>query len=203
VARSGDRRAISEVVVIWLWVLLSAGVLVLAGLSIGATILRRRSDELRRGFGPEYARAIIRAEDPEAAEAELRERRRRHEELELHPLERTEREHLMDAGEEAERELADEPLRAITKAERLIVKVMRDRGYPVEEFDDRAAIVSVDHPVVVERYRRARAIAVANLDGSPDVDNLRQAMDDYRALFVQLVEDEDENEAEDEDARVS
>ena len=107
----------------------------------------------------------------------------------------------MDAWVEAERELVDEPLRAIAKAERLIVKAMRDRGYPVEEFDDRAAIVSVDHPVVVERYRRARAIAVANLDGSPDVDTLRQAMDDYRALFVELVEDE--NEAEDEHARVS
>ena len=66
---------------------------------------------------------------------------------------------------------------------------MRDRGYPVEDFDDRAAIISVDHPVVVERYRRAHSIAVANADGERDTEALRRAMHDYRALFDELVED--------------
>ena len=65
---------------------------------------------------------------------------------------------------------------------------MRDRGYPIEDFEDRAALVSVDHPLVVERYRRAHAIAVANGDGGADTEDLRIAMQDFRALFVELVE---------------
>ena len=66
---------------------------------------------------------------------------------------------------------------------------MRDRGYPVEDFDDRASIISVDHPVVVERYRRAHAVTVANAGGDATTESLRRAMQDYRALFVELVED--------------
>ena len=66
---------------------------------------------------------------------------------------------------------------------------MRDRGYPVEDFDERASIISVDHPVVVERYRRAHAVTVANAGGDATTESLRRAMQDYRALFVELVED--------------
>jgi hypothetical protein len=66
---------------------------------------------------------------------------------------------------------------------------MRDRGYPIESLDDRTAIVSVDHPVVVERYRRAQAITVASGDGEPDLAALQVAMQDYQAVFAELVED--------------
>ncbi len=78
----------------------------------------------------------------------------------------------------------------------LIQSVMRDRGYPVEDFENRASLVSVDHPLVVQRYRRAHAIAVASSHGEVTTEDLRQAMQDYKALFVQIIDDDVEAEAE-------
>ena len=79
----------------------------------------------------------------------------------------------MDAWKGTQAEFVDDPAVAVSDADRLIQSVMRDRGYPVEDFDDRAAIVSVDHPEVVERYRRAHAIAVANAGGDSGTEDLR------------------------------
>ena len=94
----------------------------------------------------------------------------------------------MDAWQGTQAEFVDDPASAIDDADRLIQDVMRSRGYPVEDFDDRASLVSVEHPEVVERYRRAHAIAVSNDDGGADTEDLRIAMQDFRALFVELVE---------------
>jgi hypothetical protein len=95
----------------------------------------------------------------------------------------------MDAWQGTQAEFVDDPVVAISDADRLIQSVMRDRGYPVEDFDSRAALVSVDHPRVVERYRRAHTIAIANAAGDTDTEELRIAMQDYRALFEELVAD--------------
>ena len=173
----------------WLWVIIVIAAIAVA-LAIASTAIRRRRTEvLRTGFGPEYERAVDRTGDQAKAEAELRERHRRHDELELRPLPPVARKGFMDAWQGTQAEFVDDPATAIHDADRLIQNVMRDRGYPVEDFEDRASIVSVDHPLVVQRYRRAHAIAVANVDGDVDTENLRQAMHDYRALFVELVED--------------
>ena len=107
----------------------------------------------------------------------------------LRPLAPLARKGFMDAWKGTQAEFVDDPAVAVSDADRLIQSVMRDRGYPVEDFDDRAAIVSVDHPEVVERYRRAHAIAVANAGGDSGTEDLRIAMQDYRALFVELVEE--------------
>ena len=173
----------------WLWIVIVIAALVLVALIATAAVRGRRTEELRRGFGPEYDRAVDRAGDRAAAESDLRERQRRHDELELRPLDPLARKGFVDAWQGTQAEFVDDPAAAIDDADRLIQSVMRDRGYPVEDFDDRAAIVSVDHPVVVERYRRAHAIAVANSAGGADTENLRQAMQDFRALFVELVEE--------------
>ena len=95
----------------------------------------------------------------------------------------------MEAWQGTQAEFVDDPATAIDDADRLIQSVMRDRGYPVEDFDDRAAIVSVDHPVVVERYRRAHADRGRERRRRHDTESLRRAMQDYRALFDELVED--------------
>ena len=94
----------------------------------------------------------------------------------------------MDAWQGTQAEFVDNPASAIDDADRLIQDVMRSRGYPVEDFDDRASLVSVEHPEVVERYRRAHAIAVSNETAArtPRISGI--AMQDFRALFVELVE---------------
>jgi hypothetical protein len=174
---------------IWLWIVLILVVLAVAVGAVTASIRRRRSQILQEGFGPEYELTLHRAGNQARAEAELRDRRRRRAELELRPLAPIARRGYLEAWQGAQAEFVDDPATAIDDADRLIQSVMRDRGYPVEDFDDRASIISVDHPVVVERYRRAHAVTVANADGDATTESLRRAMQDYRALFVELVED--------------
>lgn len=172
----------------WVWVIIVAAIVIVAVLILSAAIQRRRSDLLRSGFGPEYDRTVDRTGDRKAAEADLRERQHRHDELQLRPLAPRARKGFMDAWQGTQAEFVDDPSSAINDADRLIQNVMRDRGYPIEDFEDRAALVSVDHPMVVEHYRRAHAIAVANVDGGSDTEDLRLAMQDFRVLFVELVE---------------
>jgi hypothetical protein len=173
----------------WLWVVIVIAAIIVAAAVSSVVLRRRRSELLQTGFDPEYELAVDRAGDQATAEAELRDRQRRHDELELRPLPPVARKGFMDAWQGTQAEFVDDPVSAIHDADRLIQSVMRDRGYPVEDFEDRASIVSVDHPLVVQRYRRAHAITVANAGGDADTENLRQAMHDYRALFVELVED--------------
>jgi hypothetical protein len=171
----------------WLWAIIVIAIAIVAVLILATAIRSRRSQQLKEGFGPEYDRTVSRTGDRHRAEAELRERQMRHDELELRPLAPLARKGFMDAWQGTQAEFVDDPAVAISDADRLIQNVMRDRGYPVEDFDDRAALVSVDHPAVVERYRRAHAIAVANATGETDTEDLRVAMQDYRALFEELV----------------
>ncbi len=172
----------------WAWILIAV-VVVLAVAAIAAWLSRRRRTErLREGFGPEYDRTVERAGGRTKAEADLVERERRHDEIELRPLDRDEQQRLVEEWRVTQTAFVDDPAQAIGDADALIQWAMRERGYPVEDFEQRAAIISVDHPVVVERYRRAHAVAEANATGSATTESLRQAMQDYRELFVQIVE---------------
>jgi hypothetical protein len=174
----------------WFWIIVVIAVAVIGLLITMSTLRTRRSERLRAGFGPEYDRTVARAGDRSAAEAELRDRQQRREQLELRPLAPLARKGFMEAWQGTQAEFVDDPAVAISDADSLIQSVLRDRGYPVEDFDDRAAIISVDHPQVVERYRRAHAIALAHANGSTDdTEELRLAMQDYRALFEELVEE--------------
>jgi hypothetical protein len=174
----------------WLSVIFITAVIIVVALFVATAIRRHRTEQLRRSFGPEYERTVVRAGDELAAESELRERQALREELEVHPLDPVARKGFVDAWQSTRAEFADDPATAIHGADRLIQRVMRDRGYPVEDFDASAAIVSVDHPVVVERYRRAHAISLQQADGEPDTDALQVAMQDYDAVFTELVEDD-------------
>ena len=169
----------------WLFILI---VIAVVAAVAWAALRRRRSTTLREGFGPEYDRTVERTGDRSAAEADLLDRQRRKAGLDLHDLGPAERQTFMDDWQATQAAFVDDPTGAVDGADRLIQRAMHERGYPVEDFDDRASIVSVDHPLVVERYRRAHAIAVANLDGTAGTEDLRQAMQDYRALFVEIVE---------------
>ena len=173
----------------WAWIAVVVIVLLVVGLVAWALARRQRTTKLRSGFGPEYDRTVDRVGDRSAAEADLLDRERRHDELDLRPLGPAARKSFLDQWRATQASFVDDPASAVGEADRLIQQAMRERGYPVEDFDDRAALVSVDHPLVVERYRRAHAVADANVQGTASTESLRQAIQDYRALFVEIVED--------------
>ena len=161
---------------------------------------QRRSQQLQEGFGPEYGRTLEERGDRREAEAELRERRDRREQMEIRELEPAARDRYAERWRTAQRHFVDEPAPAVGEADGLVTEVMRDRGYPVEDdFEQRAADVSVDHPVVVEHYRAAHAISQRATAGDAGTEDLRQAMVHFRALFDELL-GSDGREAGDPDA---
>jgi hypothetical protein len=171
----------------WIWVALAivAVVVVLVAVLMLTSSSRRRG--LRRDFGPEYDRTLESAESRRGAESELRERVRRHDEFELRDLDRDERSRFLRAWEECQAHFVDAPQDAIGEADDLIRQAMRARGYPVDDFDQRAADLSVDHPSVVEHYRNAHQTAGRARSGEATTEELRRAMVHYRTLFDELV----------------
>jgi hypothetical protein len=155
---------------------------------------QRQSQQLQEGFGPEYERTVEeRGGDRREAEAELRERKERRREFEIRELEPAARDRYAERWRAAQRRFVDEPAPAVGEADALVMEVMRDRGYPVaDEFDQRAADVSVDHPEVVEHYRAAHDISGHATAGEASTEDLRQAMVHFRALFVELLGADDQ-----------
>jgi hypothetical protein len=150
---------------------------------------QRRSRRLQDRFGPEYDRAVEQTGDRRAAEAELQERAERRESFDIVPLEPEARARYLEAWRSTQAQFVDEPAEATREADRLITSVMRDRGYPVDDFEQRAADLSVDHPQVVDDYRAAHAIAARNDRSEATTEDLRQALVHYRSLFEELLED--------------
>ena len=165
-------------------------VVVLAAIALGAWLAtrRRRSAELREHFGPEYDRAIDEYGAAGPAERALSERSERVELLHIQPLSADQRSRYAVDWHDVQSQFVDAPETAISQADRLIVAVMQARGYPMGDFDQRAADVSVDHPHVVEHYRAAHAIAGRTEQGAASTEEMRQAMVHYRALFEDLIE---------------
>ena len=171
----------------WGWIVLVVVIVAAAALAVAAALRARRTGMLRERFGPEYDRTIDAADSRRAAEADLREREDRHDEFELRDLDPAAAERYRTEWQRAQSDFVDDPSTAINEADLLIQQVMRDRGYPVEDFDQRAADLSVDHPVVVENYRDAHETAVAAFNGDATTEDLRRAMRRYRSLFDELV----------------
>jgi hypothetical protein len=150
---------------------------------------QRRSRRLQDTFGPEYDRTVEEAGDRRAAETELQERTERRAGFDVVALEPEARERYVEAWRNTQAQFVDEPVEATREADRLITSVMRDRGYPVDDFEQRAADISVDHPQVVDDYRAAHAIAARNDRSEATTEDLRQALVHYRSLFEELLED--------------
>jgi FtsZ-interacting cell division protein ZipA len=166
--------------------------IVLIALVVGALVLarQRRSQQLQEGFGPEYERTVSERGDRKQAETELIERRKRHDSFEIRELDPAARDRYADRWRSAQRRFVDQPGPAVGEADALVMEVMRDRGYPVaDEFEQRAADVSVDHPQVVEHYRAAHEISGRATAGEASTEDLRQAMVHFRGLFVELLGD--------------
>ena len=170
-----------------IWVLVA--VLVVLVVVLAVLLLRsRRSQRLQEDFGPEYERAVEERGDRRRAEAELAERRERRARLDIRPLDPGARERYSERWQAAQRRFVDKPIEAVGEADALVAAVMSERGYPVsDEFDQRAADISVDHPVVVEHYRAAHEISLRTTAGEASTEDLRQAMVHFRALFEELL----------------
>jgi hypothetical protein len=171
--------------VVWVLIIVLLIALVVAGVVI---VRQRRSQQLQEGFGPEYGRTLADRGDRREAENELRERRHRHEQFEIREIEPEARERYAERWRAAQRTFVDQPVAAVGEADALVNEVMRDRGYPVEDdFDRRAADISVEHPVVVENYRAAHEISRRAVSNQASTEDLRQAMIHFRALFGELL----------------
>ena len=149
----------------------------------------KRTKRLRSEFGPEYKR-VARAEgDAAQGEKILRERQARVKKLDIKPLTEQQRNEFAGAWELAQAKFVDDPTAAVAQADVLVQEVMSVRGYPMEDFEQRVADVSVDHPAVVQNYRLAHDIAVQHEHQDVGIEKLRQAMLHYRALFADLLHD--------------
>ena len=180
----------------WIWIVIAlVAIVVVAGIVWSAVSSRRRA-RLQEGFGPEYDRTVSEAPSRREAESELRERRERHDEFDIRPLPPDARERYAQEWEATQARFVDDPEASIRDADDLIQQVMRERGYPVEDFDQRAADLSVDHPDVVENYREGHDLARRTVRGEGDTESLRQALVHYRALFAELVERHDTDDRE-------
>lgn len=188
----------------WIWVVIGIAVVAALGLVAWQGLARRRSGRLRQRFGPEYNRLVNSAESKRDAEAELQAREERRRQLDIQPLSERARDRYVQDWQAVQAQFVEDPRAAVASADSLIQAVMAERGYPVEDFEQRANDISVDHPRVVENYREGHRLAQASADGNETTEDLRQAMRHYRALFEELLEagsqtDTDEPMARDRD----
>ena len=163
-------------------------VVVVAGIAAFLWRRKRRTERLRTQFGgAEYARAVEEGGNRRHAEAGLEERTQRVEAFHVRPLSAGDRERFVESWRGVQARFVDGPAGAVTEADQLLGDVMSARGYPVSAFEQRAADISVDHPLVLENYRTSHEIALRQVRGQANTEELRQAMVHYRTLFEELV----------------
>jgi hypothetical protein len=178
---------------VWGWILIAIGAVVVVAIVAWTLVAQQRTKRLQERFGPEYDRTLGGSKNRRDAESRLTAREKRHDQLDLRPLSHGARVRYQGQWKEVQSQFVDSPQAAVAAADALIQDVMRDRGYPVEDFEQRAADVSVEHPLVVENYREGHRLAQStaaqsSADGTGSTEDLRQAMRHYRSLFVELTE---------------
>jgi hypothetical protein len=166
------------------------GVVVLAVIAVVAWLFyqKKQSHRLQQRFGPEYGRTVEELGSQTKAESELKAREKRVEKLHIIPLPPSEVARFSQAWKVLQGRFVDNPKGVVAEADRLVRELMEKRGYPMGDFERRAADISVDHPAVVDNYRAAQAIAERDGSGEADTEELRQAVVHYRALFTELLD---------------
>jgi hypothetical protein len=180
----------------WEWILIAAvAVIAVAGIAVAASLRsRRRTHQLKRHYGAEYERLESETGDRKAAEKELAARERNRDQLDIVALTPSALTHFTTRWQQVQIAFVDDPTTAVGTADRLVTEVMRERGYPVDDFEQRAADISVDHPQIVERYRAAHGIYLSQTNGGVDTEKQREAFVHYRALFESLLETKKDND---------
>jgi hypothetical protein len=171
-------------------IMLAGVVILVIAVLVWTYVQKRRSTttSLRQRFGPEYERAVHQQGSERKAEAKLADRQERVEKLNIRDLDPMERERFSKQWESVQSRFVDSPRGAVAEADDLVSSLMKTRGYPVSDFDHRAADVSVDHPRVVENYRSGHDIALRVGKNGASTEDLRAAMIHYRSLFEELVQ---------------
>ena len=171
-------------------IVLIAAVIVIVAVLVWLYVRKRRRNTagLRQKFGPEYDRAVVAHGSERKAESKLEDREKRVEKLKIRDLDPTEHERYSKQWKSVQSRFVDSPKGAVAEADDLVSSVMKTRGYPVSDFDQRAADISVDHPRVVENYRSAHEIALRLGKDQATTEDLRTAMIHYRSLFEELVQ---------------
>lgn len=159
----------------WAWIVIALAAAAVAGFVVWRALAQKRSRGLQEQFGPEYDRTVGTADSKGEAEAELRAREDRREKLDIRPLAPEIRERYAERWRTPQARFVDEPRSAVAEADELIQTVMSERGYPVSNFDQRAADISVDHSQVVEHYREGHRLAEQSAGGSGSTEDLRVA----------------------------
>ena len=164
-----------------------AVIVLVVGAIAYAVLQKRRTEKLRQHFGPEYDRAVAEGGNRKLAESRLEERTERVKKFHIRPLTAEDRARFTEQWDRVQAHFVDAPAGAVAEADQLIGDLMATCGYPVGDFDQRAADISVDHPIVTQNYRSAHDIAVRQAKGQASTEDLRRAMIHYRALFDDLV----------------
>jgi hypothetical protein len=166
-------------------------VVVIIGVILAPIFARRkRSQRFQNKFGPEYDRTVQTAGNEKKAQTELNERQKHVDTLNIRPLSISERERYQAEWTAIQAKFVDQPGQATVEADHLIMEVLKVRAYPVSDFEQRAADISVNYPALVSNYRAAREIAIKNEQHSANTEELRQAMIYYRSLFDELLKEE-------------
>jgi hypothetical protein len=170
-------------------------VVVVLGIVVWAMKRKQQTEQLREKFGPEYDYTVSKVGDEREAEEELAEREKRVEALEIRELSPEERARFLRKWEETQAEFVDAPAEAVEKADQLIQVVMKERGFPVADFEQRTANISVLYPNVVSNYREGHKIAQKSGRNGVSTEDLRQAMVYYRSLFEELLHEAEKKES--------
>ena len=181
----------------WSWIVIAVAVVIVVALAMliaRSASRRKRTERLKNHFGPEYDRAVGESGEQGTAEKELVARERERQKLDIVVLTPESRAKYAEHWRAVQTAFVDNPSRAVGDADRLVTQVMRERGYPVDDFDQRAADISVDHPNVVDHYRAAHIIHLAQEKGDIGTEAQREAFVHYRALFEKLLETEHKTE---------
>jgi hypothetical protein len=171
-------------------IIIVAAALVVAVLALAAWIFlrQRQSHRLQQRFGAEYGRTVKELGGRTKAEAALKEREDRVAGLSITPLAASDAARFTQAWDSLQRRFIDNPKGVVAEADHLITELMQKRGYPMGDFERRAADISVDHPGIVSAYRAAQLIAARDKRGEADTEELRKAVVHYRTLFDELLE---------------
>ena len=172
----------------WEWIVLAVAIAAALLLLAAIVFIRRRRGRLVERFGPEYERAVS-SSGRSGAERRLSAVEKEHDDLDIRPLSHAARDRYRDEWQQAETRFVSDPRDAARAAERVVSRILDERGYPVDvDTEDQAAHVAADFPDVVERFRHGHA-TLENVDGAQGTENLRRAMLDFRAVFEDVIED--------------